>query len=469
MTIMTHPFRTLVCALAVLCASGPLRAQEPADPLIDPYRERAERIIQTALADSFAWDRLARLTDTFGHRLSGSASLERAIDWVLAEMRKDGLDNARTQPVKVPHWVRGQESVELISPRRAALPMLGLGGSLGTPRKGITAEVLVVSGFDELNARAAEAKGKIVLFDPEWKNYGETGRYRRVGAIAAARAGAIALLIRSVGPYGIRTPHTGVMGYDSTVTRIPAAAITMEDAMMLHRMQDRGERVVVTLRMQAKTLPDANSRNVMAEVTGSEFPDEVVVLGGHIDSWDVGTGAMDDAGGVVAAWEAVRLIRRLGLKPRRTIRVVGWTNEENGLRGGRAYRDSLGTAVGNHVLAIESDAGVFRPVGFGMSGTDSAVAIVRRVGALLAPIGADSISTPGGGADIGPLMERGVPGLGLDVDGERYFWYHHTPGDMVDKLDPADVARCVAAMAVMAYVIADLPERLPLGPVRQEE
>jgi carboxypeptidase Q len=254
------------------------------------------------------------------------------------------------------------------------------------------------------------------------------------------------------------------MGYDSTFTRIPAAAITMEDAMMLHRMQDRGERVVVTLKMQAKTLPDAMSRNVMAEIIGSERPEEVVVLGGHIDSWDVGTGAMDDAGGVVVSWEAIRLIQRLGLKPKRTIRVVGWTNEENGLRGALSYRDARGAEVSNHVMAIESDAGVFRPVGFNMTGSDSAVAIVRRVATLLASIDADSISTPGGGADIGPLMERGVPGLGLDVDGERYFWYHHTPGDMVDKLDPEDVARCVAAMAVMAYVIADLPERLPATP-----
>lgn len=456
---LTHP--TVVCAVLTLSASTGLLAQGQPDPLVDPYREAATRIIAAATADSFAWQRLARLTDTFGHRLSGSKSLEQAIDWIVAEMRRDGLDNPRTQPVMVPHWVRGEESAELISPRRHPLPMLGLGGSIGTPTKGITAEVLVVSDFDELSTRAAEAKGKIVLFDPEWRNYGETGRYRRAGAVAAARAGAVALLIRSVGPYGIRTPHTGSMGYDGTVPRIPAAAITMEDAMMLHRMQDRGDRVVVTLRMQAKTLPDARSRNVMAEVRGSERPEEVVVLGGHIDSWDVGTGAMDDAGGVVAAWEAVRLIQRLGLKPRRTIRVVGWTNEENGLRGGRAYRDSLGAEVTNHVLAIESDAGVFRPKGFGMTGSDSAVAIVRRVARLLAPIGADSITTPGGGADIGPLMDQGVPGMGLWVDGERYFWYHHTPGDMVDKLDPADVARCVATMAVLAYVIADLPERLP--------
>jgi carboxypeptidase Q len=240
--------------------------------------------------------------------------------------------------------------------------------------------------------------------------------------------------------------------------------------MMIHRMQDRGEQVVVKLVMGAQTLPDADSRNVMAEVTGREHPEQVVVLGGHIDSWDVGTGAMDDAGGVVAAWEAVRLIKRLGLTPRRTIRVVGWTNEENGLRGGKAYRDSrTPEQVAAHVLAIESDGGVFRPIGFGAGASDSAFAILRRVITLLQPIGADSLSRPGGGADIGPLMQAGVPGLGLDTDGSRYFWYHHSQGDEVDKLDPADVARCVAAMAVMAYVIADLPEPLPKGAPQSEE
>lgn len=448
--------RSIACA-ALLALPGALAAQSP----IANYQPTADKIIQAALADSSAYDRLGRLVDTFGHRLSGSASLERAIDWILAEMKQDGLANARTEPVKVPHWVRGGESAELIAPRPLALAMLGLGGSVGTPKAGISAPVLVVASFEELEARKAEAKGKIVLFDAPYTNYGETGRYRRTGAVAAAKAGAVALLIRSVGPYGIQTPHTGSMTYDSTVTKIPAAALSMEAAMMLHRMQARGEKVVVRLKMEAKTLPDADSRNVMAEVVGSEYPNEVVVLGGHIDSWDVGQGAMDDGGGVVAAWEAVKLIQRLGLKPRRTIRVVGWTNEENGFRGATTYADNLGEKVGDHVFAMESDAGTFRPTGFGFTGSDAAYQILRQVGLLLKPIEADSITVGGGGADIAPLMRRGVPGAGLEVEGERYFWYHHTNGDTLDKLDPADFARCVAAFAVMAYVVADLPERLP--------
>ncbi|MFN8652096.1 MAG: M28 family metallopeptidase [Gemmatimonadales bacterium] len=454
---MPTPKRLLVCLALAFSASAPLAAQSSA---VAGYRDVATRIIRAATSDSAAYDRLGRMVDTFGNRLSGSESLERTIDWVLAEMKKDGLANARTEPVKVPHWVRGKESVELVSPRKVTLPMLGLGGSIATPKGGITAPVLVVASFAELEMRKAEAKGKIVLFDAPFTNYGETGLYRRIGAIAAAKAGAVALLIRSIGPYGIRSPHTGGMRYDSTVTRIPAAALAMEDAMMLHRMQDRGDKVVVKLEMEAKMLPDADSRNVMAEIVGSEHPEEVVVMGGHIDSWDVGQGAMDDGGGVVAAWEALKVIQRLGLKPRRTIRVVGWTNEENGTRGGVAYRDARGADVAKHILAIESDGGVFKPTGFDYGGPPQALAVLKEIGRLLAPLGADTVEEGGGEADIGPLMEKGVPGLGLRVQDDKYFWYHHTQGDTLDKLDPAELAQCVAAMAVMAYVAADLPEAL---------
>ncbi|MHB1170633.1 MAG: M20/M25/M40 family metallo-hydrolase, partial [Longimicrobiales bacterium] len=278
---------------------------------------------------------------------------------------------------------------------------------------------------------------------------------------AAARAGAVASLIRSVTPYSMKTPHTGGMSYSDDVTRIPHAAITVEDAMLLHRMQERGERVVVTLRMSAQMLPDAESQNVIAELRGREFPDEIVVLGGHTDSWDVGQGAMDDAGGVVAAWEAVRLMKELGLRPRRTVRVVGWTNEENGLRGANAYRDAHRDELDDHVLAIESDAGVFKPLGYGFTGSDEAFAIISEIGRLLDRIDAGEITRGGGGADIGPIMQLGVPGMGLNVDGTRYFWYHHTDADTIDKLDVREFLECVASLAVMAYVVAELPEPLP--------
>ena len=449
--------RWFLAPILACLACAPAGAQS----IADRYRDAAARITARAVRDSAAWNRIAVLTETFGNRFSGSASLERAIDWTLEEMRKDGLDAVRGEPAMVPRWVRGAESAEMVSPRQQPLPMLGLGGSVATPAGGITAEVMVVTSYDDLAARAAEARGKIVLFNVPFTAYGQTVAYRSGGAVAAARAGAVASLVRSIAPYSMRTPHTGGMAYNDSVPKIPHAAITLEDADMIARIIRRGQRVTVKLTMSARMMPDAPSRNVVAELRGTTAPDEIVVMGGHIDSWDVGRGAMDDAGGVVAAWEAIRLLKELGLRPRRTIRVVGWTNEENGLRGGNAYRDAHRAALDKHVAAIESDAGVFKPQGFGFTGSDSAFALVRQIGTLLEGIGAGNILRGGGGADIGPIMALGVPGLGLNVDGTRYFWYHHTEADTVDKLDPHDVALCVATMAVMAYVLADMPERLP--------
>jgi carboxypeptidase Q len=455
---MHRHFRLAAVALAALAFSS-VRAGAQS---VEAYRAATDRLIDAATRDTAAWLRIAELTDTFGPRVSGSAALERAIDWTLERMRADGLENVRGERAMVRNWVRGTESAELITPRRKPLAMLGLGGSVGTRPSGITAPVLVVSSFDELTARAAEAKGKIVLFDVPFTDYEATRVYRTAGASAAAKVGAVAMLLRSVASFSMNTPHTGNMRYDSTVARrIPAAAIAVEDAMLLHRMQLRGQRVTVKLVMGARELPRAPSRNAVAELRGREKPDEIVVIGGHIDSWDVGQGAMDDAGGVVVAWEAVRLMKALGLRPRRTVRVVGWTNEENGVDGGKAYATTHAAEVAKHVFALESDNGVFRPYGIQAVGTDSALAMLKRIAPLLRRIGADSVSKGEGEADIGPLLELGVPGAGLHVDASRYFWYHHTDADTPDKLDPRDVARCVAVFAVYAYVLAEMPEVLP--------
>src|SRR4030095_10102599 len=370
---------SISATLVAVALARPVGAQA----IADRYRADANRIIDAALKDSTAWNRLAEMTEKFGTRRRGTPALEQTIDWVIAKMKEDGLRNVRGEPVMVPVWVRGTESAQLVSPRAQNLPMLGLGGSIATPPGGITADVLVVSSFSDLTTKAAQASGKIVLFDVPFTSYGETVQYRARGAVAAAKVGAVAALVRSVTPYSQRTPHTGGMSYDTTVRRIPAAAITVEDAQMIHRMLDRGEQVRVKLTMSATTLPDAPSRHVVGESVGSEKPDEIVVFGGHIDSWDVGRGAMDDGGGVVVAWEAVRLLKRLGLKPRRTIRVVGWTNEENGGRGGQAYRDAHKAEVEKHVLAIESDGGVFKPQGFGVNGADAALDDVQQIGTLL--------------------------------------------------------------------------------------
>ncbi len=401
------------------------------------------------------------MCDTFGPRFTGSTNLESAIDWCLAEMKLDGFQNVRGEEVTVPRWVRGNESAELLLPRRRVLPMLGLGGSVGTPAEGIIADVLVVTGFDDLKQRAAEAKGKIVLFNVPFTEYRETVIVRTQGAIHAAQAGAVASLIRSVGPFSMQTPHTGGMSYADGIKKIPHVALSLEDANMLSRMAIRGEPIRVRLKMEARTLVDGVSRNVIAEIPGTEKPEEIVIVSGHIDSWDVGQGAMDDGGGCLAAWEAARLILKLGLRPRRTVRVVLWTNEENGMRGARQYAKRHKAALAKHTLAIESDAGVFQPTGFGFLGSGRGMEIIQGVAKLLDPIGAAGIAKGCRGADVLKLVSGGVPVMHLEVDREKYFWFHHTDADTIDKLDLGEFNSCVAAMAVMAYVIADLPETLP--------
>jgi len=421
----------------------------------------SQNIINAAMNDSTAYERLAYLCDTFGPRLSGSSNLEKALDWIILEMRSDGLKMARGERVQVPTWIRGNESLDLILPFKKSMAMLGLGGSIATPKGGIKAEVVVVNSFDELDEKQNDVRGKIVLFNAPFTTYGETVQYRYKGASSAARYGALASLIRSVGSWSMNTPHTGVMTYDRDQPKIPHAAITMEDAMMLGRLQERGEKIVLHLRMEARSVADRWSRNVIAELPGSEFPEEIVVLGGHIDSWDVGQGAHDDAGGCVAAWQAVKLIKELGLQPKRTLRVVLWTNEENGGRGNKNYRDEHFDELKDHILAIESDGGVFNPRGFGFTGSDESRDILTDISRLLLPIDANAIFKGGRAADIAPLNDEGVPVMSLKVDGSKYFWYHHTNADTFDKVDIMEFNRCVAAMAIMGYVVADMDDRLP--------
>lgn len=441
--------------------NGSLRSQSV---LNETNKENAQKIIAMAMESDVAWNRLTYMADTFGHRFSGSESLEKSIDWIVETMEQDGFDKVWTQPVMVPHWVRNEESATLISPRKKNLPMLGLGGSVATPKEGITAEVIVVKSFEELEKVKDRVEGKIVLFNAEFTSYGRTVQYRTNGAIEAAKHGAVASLIRSVGPYSMQTPHTGVMYYEDDVKKIPHAAITVEDAMLIQRLYDRGESIKIHLQMNAETFPDTESRNIIAEIKGTEHPEEIVVLGGHIDSWDVGQGVMDDGGGSIAAWEAVRIMNEMGIKPKRTIRVVLWTSEEVGIQGGNEYHRWVKEeeqSLDDHILAMESDAGVFDPLGFGFTGSEEAFQILTEIGTLLKPIDSGEVTKGGGGADIGPLMREGVPGMGLVVDGSRYFWYHHTAADTMDKLDKEDFNECVATMAVFAYAAADIEQRIP--------
>ncbi|MBT3849105.1 MAG: M20/M25/M40 family metallo-hydrolase [Candidatus Marinimicrobia bacterium] len=425
------------------------------------YVETSLKIISKSLTDSTAYNRLGYMCDTFGPRLSGSKNLENAINWILKEMNNDGLENVKGEKVAVPTWIRGKESATLLSPFMKELSMLGLGGSIATPRGGLKAEVIVVNDWDELESRSNEVPGKIVLFNAPFTSYGETVAYRYSGASAAAKHGAVASLIRSIGPWSMNTPHTGVMAYKDDVQKIPHAALTMEDVMMLSRIHDRNGKIIVKLDMNARMVADRWSHNVLGEIKGSIYPEEVVVVGGHIDSWDVGQGAHDDGGACIASWEVLRLIKELGLKPKRTIRCVMWTNEENGGKGNKGYRDMHMDEMDKHVLAIESDGGVFSPEGFGFSGNESAREIVEEIHELMKPIGANTISEGGRAADVAPLNDEGVPVMSLKVDGSKYFWYHHTNADTFDKIDFNEFNRCIAAMAIMAYVVADLDEPLP--------
>jgi carboxypeptidase Q len=428
---------------------------------IVPYRKPASQLIEAALKDDAGLSRLEYLCYRIGSRLSGSKALDQAVQWSAEQMRQVGLENVRTLPVQVPHWVRGRESAEMLEPSAKPLFILGLGGSTATPPEGVTAEVAAVANFDELESLGRKGvEGKIVLYDEPFVTYGQTVAYRSQGASRAARLGAAAALVRSVTPRSLRDPHTGSLRYVDTDPKIPAAAVSVEDAIWIHHLIQSGQRVRIHLEMEAHFDPDASSADVMGEIAGRERPDEIVVMGGHIDSWDVGQGAHDDGGGVMAALEAAALIKQAGLHPRRTIRVVFWTNEENGVKGGAEYRNWIGNDLRKHIAAIEMDGGAESPVGFDLGSKTVSQDFRNRaaaIGELLKSIGTDKIIPGNGEADIEPLMNAGVPSFGLRTVMTHYFDYHHSQSDTFDKIVPDEFRKCVAAMAVMSYVLADAP------------
>jgi carboxypeptidase Q len=437
-------------------------AQPPASWLL-PFRDDAARLVRAATADDFAWRRLAELTDTYGGRLSGSENLTRAIAWAVETMKADGLENVHTEKVMVPHWVRGRESAEIVDPPRQALTMLGLGGSAATAPSGVEAEVLVVNSFDDLHDKSASARGRIVLFNVPYTNYSETVTYRTTSARIAERYGAVGVLMRSVGPVGLRTAHTGSAHETTTPPpKIPAASIAAEDANRIARIDARGRRVRVRITMESHYEADAESANVVGEIRGRERPEEIVLLGGHLDSWDVGAGAADDGVGCIVTWEAARLMKKLGLRPRRTVRIVLWTNEENGLRGAAAYAERYAASASNHVFALESDSGVLAPAALGFSGSTAARAALMPVLPLIASLGFTDIGPGGGGADIGPIAQAGnVPTMAYLGDSSRFFVSHHTAADTVERVPADDVSRAAAAISVIAYAVAEMPDRLP--------
>jgi carboxypeptidase Q len=423
---------------------------EPAPPPL-PSDPVVEQLLAAARADAATgYARLSALCDGFGPRPTGSPALDKAINWGLERFREDGLQNVRAEPVMVPVWRRGNESLRLLTPYEEPLAMLGLGGSVGT--KKTEASVVVLRSFEELGP---QVKGKIVLYNvpmiegtPQIAQYGSAVAYRSRGASRAAEFGAVAALVRSVTTRSLYTPHTGGMGYAEGGTKIPAAAITTEDADRIARLVASGVDVRLRLQMDATSLPDAPSANAIAEIPGTT--DEIIVVGGHIDSWDVGTGAHDDGAGIVQTIEAMRQIQRLGIKPKRTIRAVLFTNEEMGLRGGVAYAKAH--AGEKHVAAVETDLGAGRPRGWNAKGNAADLAWLDTV---LAPTGIGVVGE-GGGADIGPLGETGVLMIGLAPDDTRYFDVHHTEADTVDKVDPAALAEGSAQLAALLWRLANV-------------
>lgn len=422
----------------------------------EKYKEIAKKIYNHANKDSVSWERLAYLCDNFGHRISGSDDLENSINWIYDEMAKDGFQNVKKEPVMVPTWIRGTAICTMTSPWEYNIPILALGSSIATPSDGIEAEVIIVKDFDDLEKQGSKAKGKIVLYNRAFTNYGETVQYRLHGAVKAAEQGAVASLIRSVTPHYDGQAHTGTSYYKDEVKKIPHAAISLEAVDIIQRLVDEGKSVKIKLNITSKYEPESLSHNVMCELVGSQYPNDIVAAGGHIDSWDVGQGAHDDAGPCVAVWEAVKLLKELNLVPKRTIRVVMWTNEENGLRGGTNYAE-VHKDEPHHGL-LEFDSGVFKPVGVGYSGNEKYFEKFKESEHLFKIINdVFEIKQGGGGADIGPMMKLGYTGMGLNVDSQNEYWrYHHSPNDTVDKVDKKVLNDCIAATALALFIYADL-------------
>ena len=466
--------RLFLCALLVAC-----RAASSA-PDFEERRLVVDRIIDAALSEGRAYEMLVELCERAPHRLSGSEGAAAAVEWARETMIAQGLENVRLEPCTVPRWERGApEELSFAGPAELAgerLPILALGGSIATPAAGVEGELVVVRSFEELAERADEVPGRIVLFArplddrarTTFRAYGGAVNQRSSGAIEAARYGAVAVLVRSMTTLRDDVPHTGALRYEDGVARIPAAAVSTNGCDRLVALVEEQKPVRLRLRMDCRWLDPAPSFNVVGELVGSERPDEVIVIGGHLDAWDVGHGAHDDGGGCCQSIEAVRLLKALDLRPRRTVRAVLFMNEENGLAGARAYYAEHEAEMENHVMAIESDGGVHTPRGFSTDANPAALAILERAAALLEEFGAERVERGGGGADIGPMAASGVVLVGFRADSQRYFDLHHSALDTIDKVNRREIELGAAAIASLAYLVADLPETLPRNPPKSE-
>lgn len=472
-TYLLHiPFLTIFTLLLLLITYPPTLAR-PA-PSILPQHKRAEIRSYQTIADDIikyslkgagqnqSYNRLATFTDTFGARIAGSENLERAIDYMLNVLNDDGLENVHGEEALVTHWVRNKEYAVLLSPRNYSFTILGLGSSVGTPPEGITAEAVVVCSFKELDDQGDNLRGKIVIYNQDYEGYPVSVAYRAFGAQKAAVYGAVAVLIRTIAPFSIYSPHTGWQDYKDGIPKIPSACITIEDAAMFYRMQQRGQQLKILLHMEAQNLPSAVSRNTIAEITGSVYPEQVVVVSGHLDSWDVGQGAMDDGGGAFISWQALSIIKDMKLpRPKRTLRMIMWTDEESGGAGSESYYNQHQNESDNFNILFESDMGVFTPYGIQFTGSSAAKSVMQAIGQLLVSINASLVEDNGGETDTGWWSAKGVPLASLANHNEHYFYFHHSNGDTMEVLDPVQMNLCSAVWAVYAYVLADLDEMLP--------
>lgn len=460
--------RLTLAAAAATAAVTALAAVKPATLPPETVRT-AVALRDRILAGSKATDWVRDITDLAGPRMPGSAGDRAAVALTASLLKEQGFANVRTEKVIVPVWQRGMETGEVVAPVHQTLVLTALGGSIGTPEGGVEGEVVRFTSLEELVSAGSSARGKIAFIDrptartSDGSGYGSAGAVRGQGASAAARHGAIGLLIRSIGTDDDRLPHTGGMSYEADAPKIPAAALAAPDAALLGRLIARGP-VKVRFTLGCRTMPDGESANVVGEIPGRDLPKEIVLLGAHLDSWDLGTGALDDAAGCGIVIEAARQIGALPRRPRRTIRVVLFANEEHGLKGGKTYAEAHAVELPSHVAAFEADLGQGPPLGFSWSAGPSAQAVLAAIAGLLAPIGADALfPLDVGGADLIYLLPSGMPNLGLSLDATEYFDYHHTANDNFDRIDPEIMDRSTASAAVLAYVLAEVPplERIP--------
>jgi hypothetical protein len=437
-----------------------------------------KRLQQAALTSDYAYRQVAHLSNNIGPRLTGSAQAAKAVEYVASELKAIGCE-VQLEKVMVPHWVRGEETAALVQwpgmteNTTQRIVLCALGDSVATAESGITAEVLAVKNFDELKVLPRDkVAGKIVLFDYPYDKqmaaegrggeaYGEAVVYRADGPSAAARQGAVACLIRSVGGADYRIPHTGQTKYATDAPKIPAGAVTAEDADMIVDLVRQGQ-VKMKLVLTPQTLPDVESANVIGDIKGSEHPEQVIVISGHLDSWDLGTGAIDDGAGVAVSMEAANLIQKLHLKPKRTIRVIAWMNEENGLAGSKQYAKDHEKEMSHHFAVIETDGGAGHPLGLNMHTKPEVKAMLKPVAATLQDSGAGILNlVEHCGADIEPMEKAGVPAFSPIQDSRFYFNYHHTAADTLDKIVPKELAENSAVVAVAAYAVANSEQPLP--------